>query len=131
MSLRQKVTPWFLAFVVLVFATGVGTGLLVARYVPGVAMRRSPPRPSPAEITKRLAADLSLTGEQQRQVEAIFARSSEQMDRLRDTTGQQFDALRAQMDGEIEKILTPAQRERFRALIPPRPPRGDGPPDRR
>ena len=37
MSLRQKVTPWFLAFVVLVFATGVGTGLLVARYVPGVA----------------------------------------------------------------------------------------------
>ena len=109
MSLRQKVTPWFLAFVVLVFATGVGTGLLVARYVPGVAMRRSPPRPSPAEITKRLAADLSLTGEQQ----------------------QQFDALRAQMDGEIEKILTPAQRERFRALIPPRPPRGDGPPERR
>jgi Spy/CpxP family protein refolding chaperone len=128
MSVRGRITPWFVAFLVLVFATGVGTGLLVARYVPSVVMRRPFPRPSPAEITRRLAVDLSLTADQQRQVENIFARSSEQLERLHESTGQQFDALRAQMDGDIEKILTPEQRQRFRAMLPPRRSPGDGPP---
>jgi hypothetical protein len=136
---RQHV--WFALFVLAVFVTGVGAGLTMARFAPSGPLfgRGGPPRPDrppgPPDVVQRMTRDLGLSTEQQQRLHVVFRNAGERFERFRATSQDQFEALRRQLRGEIEEVLTEEQRVRFRSLMPeprggPHPwPRGGPPPD--
>jgi hypothetical protein len=117
---------WFALFVVIVFALGAATGFGVARFVrprppfgrggPG----RPPPPPSPAMVVERMTRDLGLSAEQRTKMQEVLQRNADRLERFHATTGQQYDALRTELDADIERVLTPEQITKFRTLRPPR-----------
>jgi hypothetical protein len=124
MKTLTRTRLWFVLFVVVVFSSGLGTGLLIARLGP-----RGPwtgrhglpgPPPSHADSAARVARDLGLSPEQEREVRAAFERGAARLDEFRARTGQEFDGLLNQLNADIEKTLSPDQRERFRAHLPER-----------
>ncbi len=130
---------WFALFVTAVFALGAVSGLAVARYLrPGPEMGLPGPPdgigvlgPSPVAIERsslvieRLTRDLGLSAAQGTQIEEVLRTNSERFEQFRIVTREEFTKLRQQLNAEIERVLTPEQRERFRALAP-RP--GEPPP---
>jgi Spy/CpxP family protein refolding chaperone len=156
---RQKV--WFALFVLVIFVIGFGSGVGTSRFLrsggpfghgpggphgrggpggpgrpggPGGPGGIPPPPPSSARIAEGMARDLQLTPDQQKQVEAAFERGAERLEKFRATTREQFDALKKQLDDDIDRVLTPEQRiknqtmrEEERRRRPP--PRGRGPGD--
>jgi hypothetical protein len=153
----QKV--WFALFVLVIFVMGFGSGLVTSRYVrfggpfdhgPGGPRGRGPggpggpgggpggippPPPSAARIAEGMARDLQLTPDQQKQVEQAFERGAERLEKFRTATREQFDALKKQLDDDIDRVLTPDQRvkhqtmrrEEDRRRRPPPGGRGPGP----
>lgn len=94
-----------LAVVVLVLTFGAGlVGGAAAHHI--VSMRRpGPPPPLARAIVRHLDRRLELSDAQRAQIEAILARS--------------HDRMRAQIDAtnaEIERVLTPEQRAKFRKM---------------
>jgi Spy/CpxP family protein refolding chaperone len=147
---RQKI--WFALFVLVIFVMGFGSGVATSRFFrfggpfghgpggPGGPHGRGPGGPggpggppSSARIAEGMARDLQLTPDQQKHVEAAFERGAERLEKFRTTTREQFDALRKQLDDDIESVLTPEQRIKHQTLRREqdrrrRPPRG-GPGD--
>ena len=129
---------WFALFVLVVFVAGLATGVTVARYVrpdprgPGRPGPFAPGRPpAPADIARRLTRELGLDAGQQARVQAVLDEAGPRLEQFRAKSMREFDALRDQMNAEIEQVLTPEQRTAFRAMTPERrgglrPP---GPPD--
>jgi hypothetical protein len=130
---RQHV--WFALFVLAVFATGIGAGLAMARFMPPgprsgrIGAPRPDRPPGPPDVVERMTRDLDLSAEQQRKLEVVFQNAGERFERFRSTSHDQFEALRRQLHDEIEQVLTEQQRARFRVLMPE--PRGGPPPDDR
>ena len=124
MKTLTRTKLWFVLFVVVVFGSGLGTGLLIARFGPRGPWtgRHGPPGPppSPSDSAARVARDLGLTSEQEREVRAAFERGAARLNEFRARTGQEFDGLLNQLNTDIEKTLTPDQRARFRAHLPER-----------
>jgi hypothetical protein len=135
---------WFALFVALIFILGVGLGIVGGRFLHGPLFgRRPPPRPSPAAMASQLSRELGLNSTQQQQVEEAFKQGAGRLEQFQSKTRQEFDALRAQLDADIERVLTPEQRDKYRARLrdrrhgpppmggpggPGGPPPGDPPP---
>lgn len=126
---------WFGLFVAVVFALGVAVGLGAARFLrPGPPFGRGGPPgppPSPAAVVERMTRELSLSADQQRDIEEVFRQGAERMQGLQSTTREQFDTERARLEADIERVLTPEQQTKYRQLRPrPRigPPGPPGPP---
>jgi hypothetical protein len=124
---------WFALFVAVVFALGVGTGLTVGRlFRPGHGFGRPGhpgppgPPPSPAAMADRMGRELELDPDQKTRIEAVFRRGAERFEQFHAVTGREFEALRQELNTEIERELTPEQRARFRQLGAG--PRGHHPP---
>jgi len=134
MKTLTRTKLWFVLFVVVVFGSGLGTGLLLARFGPRGPWsgRHGPPGPPPsaAESAARVAHDLGLTPEQEREVRAAFERGAARLNEFRTRTGREFDELLNQLNADIEKTLLPEQRERFRAHLPERRRHQPAPPPR-
>jgi hypothetical protein len=123
---RRRV--WFGLFVAVVFLLGVATGAGAARLLrfgPPFG-RRPPPPPSPAAIAERLTRELSLSPEQRTTLEGVLRQGSERLERFHAETGDAYGKLRRELDADIERVLTPDQQTKFRAMRPP-PGRGPGP----
>lgn len=92
-----------------------------------------PPPPSAARIAEGMARDLQLSSDQQKQVEQAFERGAERLEKFRTATREQFDALKKQLDDDIDRVLTPEQRVKHQAMREeerrrrPPPPGGRGP----
>ena len=63
-----------------------------------------------ARIVKRITDDLTLTADQARAIDAIFARNEAQLDSLRVYLRPRLDSLRTQMRASMDSVYTPEQR---------------------
>lgn len=112
---------WLAVFVAIVFTTGVGTGLLLRGYLeetPAASngFLKGPP-PFPPLLAPRLATELNLTAEQQRQLQTILdARRERLLENGRQMRGRARDEVLG-VATEIDKILTPEQREHFKPVV--------------
>jgi Spy/CpxP family protein refolding chaperone len=77
-------------------------------------------------MADRMGRELDLDPDQKKRIEAVFRRGAERFERFHAVTGREFEALRQELNTEIERELTPEQRARFRQLGPG--PRGHHPP---
>ena len=113
----------------LIFGTGVVTGVLVGRHAAQLSAHRSdrglrPNHPGAAglagggrlEFLRRMQRDLDLTADQNQRVEKIISESQ-------DRTRKLMEPVRAQLQEEVKKakaefleVLTPEQRTRFDQL---------------
>jgi Spy/CpxP family protein refolding chaperone len=142
--MNVKTRLWFGIFVFLVFIAGVATGSLLERVFnrswpgpmmgavrvegggPGafaVAVPGEPGRPAfamtgpaPGMLAGVFADELKLTDPQRKQIETIFESHRPQLSVLRDSVREKFEQERKAIDAEIEKVLTPEQRERFHEI---------------
>ena len=67
-------------------------------------------------MRERLVRELDLTPEQQRRVDSIMARQTEDFRRLREAMRPRFDSLLLDAQARLDSVLTPAQREKLQAL---------------
>jgi Spy/CpxP family protein refolding chaperone len=140
--MNVKTRLWFGIFVALVFIAGVATGSLLERVfnrplwagMPGMPMGATvridggPPgfggrggpfamaTPAPGMLAGVFAEELKLTDDQRKQIETIFESHRPQLSVLRDSVRDKFEQERKAIDAEIEKVLTPEQRERFHEI---------------
>jgi len=126
MKALTRTRVWFVLFVVVVFGSGLGTGVLLSRFGPWGRHGPPGPPPSPTDSAARVGRDLKLTPEQEREVRAAFERGAVRLNAFRARTGQEFDVLLKELNADIERTLRPEQREQFRAHLPKR--RRDLPP---
>ena len=104
-------------------------GLLAAVFVAGLALggaaqawagRSAAPcarSGGTAAVVKDLTRELSLTGAQQDSVRAVFDRHRSEMEAVWQRVHPQFDSLRQLMRAEINAQLTPAQQQKYKALV--------------
>jgi Spy/CpxP family protein refolding chaperone len=112
---------WFAVFVLVVFLIGLATGVAINRFSPyGPAAPRGlsggRPGPRPALLADRMSRQLELNETQKQQLEEIFKRAAQRMEAFRRDSRQQFATLSRELDSEIEAVLTPEQREKFREM---------------
>jgi len=147
---------WAGLFVLVVFVAGLAAGVTVTPWVrpwmgtwmgPATTSDAPPfggrgPRggPPPARMTERLldrvAADIDLTADQDRQLREVFETRGRRSREINDEVRRQFETEQQQMNAEVAAILTPEQMEIFENEIVRRRrdrggPRGPGGPRRR
>jgi Spy/CpxP family protein refolding chaperone len=122
---------WFALFVLVVFVTGLAAGLLIDRSLgpawPGTRpprfaggpgpMGRFPGPPPPGFLVDRLAQDLSLTADQRAKVEKIFEGRRERLGEFQSQVRARYEQEQRELRAEVEKLLTPDQRQRFQGWI--------------
>lgn len=67
-------------------------------------------------MREQFARELDLTPDQQRRVDSIMSRQMADFRRIRAEMQPRFDSLLAQAQTGLDSVLTPAQREKLRAL---------------
>jgi hypothetical protein len=80
------------------------------------AALRTPSTADRKQYRAELSAALSLTAEQGRLVDSILDQRAGQFETLRATIRPRVDSLVTAVRDDIDAVLTPAQRERYRAL---------------
>jgi hypothetical protein len=117
---------WLVVFMLAVFCTGLGAGIvldrLLARRPPGVT-RMAPGLmgrggraggPPPIErVAERLMADLRLSPDQHARVTAVLEAHRERLDAVRRDAQHKFETEQQAMRAEIRTLLTPAQQSQF------------------
>ena len=146
---------WFAAFVLVVFCTGVGAGIVLDRLLgprpggpmalgpgPGGPFADPPGRgrggrdggPPPLDrLTDALAAELGLSAAQRTGLDALLRAQRDRLDAVRRESQGRFEAEQKLIRDEIRKMLTPEQQPRFDAWLAkmgPLPGPEDGPPPR-
>jgi len=111
-------------------ATGSPPSPAAPSAVPGAA----PGGEAAAQFIDRLSQSLELSADQRERVRALFAESGDRIRQLRaqgatpDDIRLEIERLRNQRTPQIEALLTPEQRDRFRALRQARGPAGSAAP---
>jgi Spy/CpxP family protein refolding chaperone len=138
MTITRTARLWFAAFVVMIFTSGVAVGLLLHRYIElpasaGGWRRGGAPAmrgPSPERVAMRLSDELGLSADQRAALETILEARRGKLEAMEQDVRARFDREHQELDGEIDRILTAEQRERFeeyqqrmRARRPHGPPR--------
>jgi Spy/CpxP family protein refolding chaperone len=124
-SRHRRVSREMVATIVLLLVAGAGVAAGIAidrtrlRPFPsyGAAMGLASPTKSERQaMAEQLARELDLTPAQQAQVDVIIARQISAADSLRQEYQPRVRALMLGTRSAIDSILTPAQRERLRAM---------------
>jgi len=112
---------WLAVFIVVVFVGGLGAGLLLRPYLestPSATSLLSPSRErSSAELLATLAKELDLTPAQRQQIETVINARRESLGAFREGVQKHLDDERRATMADIERTLTPEQRQRFEAFV--------------
>jgi Spy/CpxP family protein refolding chaperone len=115
-SATRKAALW----VGLVFLLGAALGGVLGNLF-GVHATSTPPQLSDvqkrAQKVQRLTQELSLTPDQQKQIEAIIASVQAEYKAIRQSTEPQFDQARQKGREQIRAILTPEQKPKFEDFL--------------
>jgi Spy/CpxP family protein refolding chaperone len=119
--LPPRLVPPVMAIVVLVVVGGAGIAAGVA--LDRVMMTRQSPwlsAPASAQIgqrvSSRFARELSLAPEQRVRIDSILVRQMTAADALRQEYQPRVRAIMAETRAAVDSVLTPAQRDRLRAM---------------
>ena len=111
----NRSTTWAVAFLVATFAAGLAVGAggraLWVRYASAAAPERAR---GLDRLMDELNAELRLGAVQRDSVRAILQRHRTRMTAVWETVRPRFDSMRAQMDSEIARQLTPEQQAKYR-----------------
>ncbi len=104
---------WIIISLLIGFGVGVIFGQWYAhdkhdRWKKGGSMRQV--------MLERFSKELHLTGDQEKQVAAIFEAQHPKMVALQNQMQPQFEALRLSTQAQVQKILRPDQQKKFDAL---------------
>jgi hypothetical protein len=80
---------------------------------------RMPTEEDRARIRDELSTSLSLTPDQNRAIDSIMSRRSVEFDGLRESIRPRVEGLLSNVRADIERVLTPEQRDRYRKLQSP------------
>jgi hypothetical protein len=112
---------WLPAFIIVVFATGIVTGLLFAEYLQlgSVAREESSRRrlPLPIQLTEMLADELQMTREQRLRLDVIVSVRRRNFESVREEMRKRFESDASTLTTEIREILTPEQLEKFEDVV--------------
>ena len=111
----NRSTTWAVAFLVATFAAGLAVGAggraLWVRYASAAAPERTR---GLDRMMDELNAELRLDPAQRDSVRAILQRHRTRMTAVWETVRPRFDSMRAQMDSDVARQLTPEQQARYR-----------------
>ena len=128
---------WFVLFSTVVFTSGVATGLLLSGPIepPAFARLGGPPpffgawrrNRAPTAIVDRMVEDLQLSGDQRQLLLRLFEERRSRLVEFQQDVRARFDQEHESLRASIQRILTPAQFERFESELrkrrpPPLPP---------
>lgn len=123
-------SPKSRAVVVVLLSVLLGAilGIAVDRALGRGGIRPPDPRKAGEHFARMLDRRLDLTAEQKKQIETILQRHGEENEAIFRETRPRIHARMEQTDREIEAVLTPEQREKFRKLVSERKERRPPPP---
>ena len=111
----NRSTTWAVTFLVATFAAGLAVGAggraLWVRYASAAAPERAR---GLDRLMDELNAELRLGAVQRDSVRAILQRHRTRMTAVWETVRPRFDSMRAQMDSEVARQLTPEQQAKYR-----------------
>jgi len=111
----NRSTTWAVAFLVATFAAGLAVGAggraLWVRYASAAAPERAR---GLDRLMDELNAELRLGPVQRDSVRAILQRHRTRMTAVWETVRPRFDSMRAQMDSEVARQLSPEQQAKYR-----------------
>ena len=145
---------WFAIFVLVIFCTGAGIGVLGDRFLsgppppppgagPGRGGGRGPAPLGPKEAVDRLVDELKLSPEQRTRFDQLMFDRRDRLEEFYQDVQTRFETEQRQLRTAIRESLAPDQQQRFDAWLgrqPPPPPglfggppgrRGGPPPDQR
>jgi hypothetical protein len=126
---NRKAALWFAVFAVVVYASGVASGVLLHRFAAGtpgpvhvvggpVPLRHAP---NPTRLTRQLTHQLSLSGEQSARIRSILEQRRgvvRHMHRdLREQARRRFVEEQGSLRTEIRAVLNAEQQAKFDALV--------------
>ena len=112
-----------LGLIFLVLALGIGLGAVGEVFVNQRVLARPQVQvqnqrgPSPVRAVPRMAKELDLTPDQEKQLSAILTEMQDRFDAVRQQMNPQFDQIREQGHDQIRQILTPDQRPKFEDFL--------------
>ena len=120
--MTKKIYIYLALYSCLVLATGIIAGRNSFYFFPPepIPGRMGPPpsqhRHGEDFLRKKMAKDLGLSGRQQQQIDQIFKKYKPEMEQNMQRTRLEFDALNKKIQQEIDLVLTPAQKEKFKKI---------------
>jgi Spy/CpxP family protein refolding chaperone len=116
---ERSTRAWFAIFVLVVFCTGAGAGIVFDRFLsrgphpPGRGPGGPGQLPPPERLHDQLTQTLRLTTEQQAKLEAILRERGDRLQTLQHDVQSRFDGEQRELRAEIRKVLTADQQKQF------------------
>src|SRR6266516_3474395 len=110
----NRSTTWALVFLVATFAAGMAVGAGGRALWVRHASAAAPERSGLDRMMDELNAELRLGPVQRDTIRAILQRHRTRMTAVWETVRPRFDSMRAQMDSEVTRHLTPEQQVKYR-----------------
>jgi hypothetical protein len=124
---EQRMRVWLAVFMLVVFCTGLGAGVVLDRLLappppagrPGAGMGgrlgggRAGGPPPLERLADRLTADLKLSEDQHARITAVLESRRARLDAIRRDAQGKFEIEQKEMRDEIRKLLAPAQQPQF------------------
>jgi Spy/CpxP family protein refolding chaperone len=115
MTMKNKGKFWMGLSILVIFAAGMASGVFVDKYL--LSGRHGRDRRGGPPSIEMMAKDLGLTQDQQDRIRFIFQQSEDRFRELRSNMHMSLSQIREGIKNEIDKILTPEQKEKFEAML--------------
>lgn len=120
--MKNKYRLWIIFSFIVVFAAGIIGGIFIDRYI---AVKK-PKLVKPERAKKKrvhfpsleiMAEELQLSAEQQEKIKQIFRNNEESFKKLRAQISDRLSEMRKKLNREIENVLDPEQKKKFKEMI--------------